>query len=103
MSTEFISTISNQRRLKKALHSLSLTELESIQEKLTNIIDEVKLKALEEEEKEREELLKLEAIKEKILESGVSFQKLSQIMKTPKKRKTPKRTTPNQANSNPQN
>ena len=103
MNTEFISTISNQRKLKKALNGLSLNELEIIQDKLSNIIDDVKLKALEEEEKEQEELLKLEALKETIIESGVSFQKLSQIMKASKKRNSPKPTTPNQDNTTPKN
>ncbi|MBD1574728.1 hypothetical protein HC725_15855 [Vibrio sp. S17_S38] len=95
MNTEFISTISNQRKLKKALNGLSLNELESIQDKLSNIIDDVKLKALEEEEKEQKELLKLEELKNKIVQSGVDFNKLSQIMKTPKKRKASKPTPSN--------
>lgn len=103
MKTEFVSTILNQRKLKKALNGLSLNELESIKEKLSNIIDDVKLKALEEEEKEQEELLKLEELKNKIVQSGVDFNKLSKIMTTPKKRKSPKPTPSNQVNSRPQN
>lgn len=103
MNTEFISTISNQRKLKKALNGLSLNELEIIQDKLSNIIDDVKLKALEEEEKEQEELLKLEELKNQIVQSGVDFSKLSQIMKTPKKRKSSKLTPSNKVNSPSQN
>ncbi|WP_178306574.1 H-NS family histone-like protein [Vibrio algicola] len=103
MKTEFVSTILNQRKLKKALNGLSLNELESIKEKLSNIIDDVKLKALEEEEKEQKELLKLEELKNKIVQSGVDFNKLSKIMTTPKKRKSPKPIPSNQVNSHPQN
>ncbi|TVO39892.1 hypothetical protein [Vibrio algivorus] len=93
MSNDFITIISNQRKLKKALNGLPLNTLESIQQKLFNVIEEAKLKAQKEEEQAQEEHLKLEILRSEILESGVDFNKLSQMMASSKKRKQTKTTT----------
>ena len=46
---EFLDILTHGRRLQGAVKELSIQELETVQEKLANIIDKRKEKALEEE------------------------------------------------------
>lgn len=60
---EFLDILTHGRRLQGAVKELSIQELETVQEKLANIIDKRKEKALEEEKVGQEKRAKLEEIK----------------------------------------
>lgn len=62
---EFLDILTHGRRLQGAVKELSIQELETVQEKLANIIDKRKEKALEEEKVGQEKRAKLEEIKNK--------------------------------------
>ena len=63
--SDFIDILTHGRRLQGAVKELSIEELESVQEKLANIVNKRKEKALEEERAEIEKREKLAAIQNK--------------------------------------
>lgn len=76
---EFLDILTHGRRLQGAVKELSIQELETVQEKLANIIDKRKEKALEEEKVGQEKRAKLEEIKKTNGRSGFKFRRLTII------------------------
>lgn len=89
--SEFLDILTHGRRLQGAIKELSIGELEAVQEKLSNIIDKRKEKALEEEKESQAKREKLAAIKQQMDEAGLDFDDLKALTedsgkKTGKKR-----------------
>ena len=84
--SDFIDILTHGRRLQGAVKELSIEELESVQEKLANIVNKRKEKALEEERAEIEKREKLAAIQKKMEEAGLNVEDLQALTQdAPKK------------------
>jgi len=88
---EFLDILTHGRRLQGAVKELSIQELESVQEKLANIVVKRKEKVQAEEKAEQEKQVKLAEIKKQMEEAGLNFSDLQSLnvdtsKKTGKKR-----------------
>lgn len=84
--SEFLDILTHGRRLQGAVKELSIQELESVQDKLGNIIEKRKQKALEQEQAEQEKQAKIAAIQKQMEEAGVKVDDLKvSSSDTPKK------------------
>ena len=63
---DFLEILTHGRRLQGAVKDLSTAELESVQEKLANIIEKRKEKDLEEEKAKQEKLQKIADIQKQL-------------------------------------
>ncbi|MCU7554004.1 H-NS histone family protein [Alteromonas sp. ASW11-19] len=86
--SEFLDILTHGRRLQGAVKELSIQELESVQDKLGNIIEKRKQKALEQEQAEKEKLAKIAEIQKQMEEAGVKVDDLKVSSSD-----TPKKTT----------
>ncbi|BFT30502.1 H-NS family nucleoid-associated regulatory protein [Alteromonas sp. D210916BOD_24] len=77
--SEFLDILTHGRRLQGAVKELSIEELESVQEKLSSIIEKRKEKALENEKAEQEKKEKLAAIKKQMEEAGLNVEDLQAL------------------------
>lgn len=83
---DFLDILTHGRRLQGAVKELSIEELEAVQEKLSNIVEKRKLKALEEEKIGQEKRAKLAEIKKQMEEAGLNLDDLQALNEeTPKK------------------
>ncbi|NVK56174.1 MAG: H-NS histone family protein [Alteromonadaceae bacterium] len=89
--SEFTSVLTHGRRLQGAVKELSVEELESVQQKLSNIIDKRKEQEQELAKAQQEKLAKLEEIKKQMTEAGIDITDLQDIGDTRSKRKTGKK------------
>ncbi|MBU2976752.1 H-NS family nucleoid-associated regulatory protein [Alteromonas sp. C1M14] len=74
--SEFLDILTHGRRLQGAVKELSITELESVQDKLGNIIDKRKQKALEDEKVQQQKLEKIAEIQKQLEEAGLDVSDL---------------------------
>ena len=74
--SDFIDILTHGRRLQGAVKELSIEELESVQEKLANIVNKRKEKALEEERAEIEKRDKLAAIQKQMEKADLKVEDL---------------------------
>lgn len=72
--SEFTDILTHGRRLQGAVKELSIEELETVVEKLTNIVEKRKEKMLEEEKAKKEKLEKLAAIKKQMEDAGLDIE-----------------------------
>ena len=88
---EFLDILTHGRRLQGAVKELSIEELESVQEKLSGIIEKKKEKQLEAEKAEQEKREKLAAIQKQMEEAGLNVDDLkaltTQVNKKPAKKR----------------
>ena len=77
--SDFLDILNHGRRLQGAVKELSIEELESIQEKISSIIEKRKEKALAQEKAEKEKREKLAAIKKQMEEAGLNFEDLQSL------------------------
>ncbi|MEQ5808024.1 H-NS histone family protein [Alteromonas sp. NFXS44] len=73
---DFLEILTHGRRLQGAVKDLSTAELESVQEKLANIIEKRKEKDLEEEQAKQEKLQKIADIQKQLEEAGLDVSDL---------------------------
>ncbi|WP_420935880.1 H-NS family nucleoid-associated regulatory protein [Alteromonas sp. A081] len=88
--SEFLDILTHGRRLQGAVKELSIEELEKVQEKLVNIVDKRKEKALQEEKEAQEKHKKLAAIKQQMEEAGLNLEDL-QVLTSETNKKTGKK------------
>ena len=90
--SEFLNILTHGRKLQGAVKELSVSELESVRQKLDNIIEKRKEKELEHQRAEQEKLAKIEEIQKQMQEAGVDFDDLKKLSAdSPKKTKGAKR------------
>lgn len=77
--SEFLDILTHGRRLQGAVKELSLTELESVLEKLTNIVDTRRVKEADKIREEAEKQEKLDAIRKQLEEAGLDIEDLKGI------------------------
>lgn len=82
--SEFLDILTHGRRLQGAVKSLSLAELEEVQDKLANVIAKRREKAAEMEKEEQEKQAKIAEIQKQMEEAGLDVSDLgsSQIAAT---------------------
>ena len=89
--SEFLDILTHGRRLQGATKELSIKELESVQDKLANIIEKRKEKAQEEEKAEQEKLAKIAEIQKQMEEAGVNVDDLKSLSAEVPKKSTGKK------------
>lgn len=89
--SEFLDILTHGRRLQGATKELSIKELESVQNKLANIIDKRKEKAQEEEKAEQEKQAKIAEIQKQMEEAGVNVDDLKSLSAEAPKKSTGKK------------
>lgn len=90
--SEFLDILTHGRRLQGAVKELSVNELESVRQKLDNIIEKRKEKELEQQQAEQQKLAKIEEIQKQMQEAGVDVNDLQKVSgDTTKKTKGAKR------------
>lgn len=89
--SDFLDILNHGRRLQGAVKELSIEELESIQEKISSIIEKRKEKALAQEKAEKEKREKLAAIKKQMEEAGLNVEDLQALTTTTQKKAGKKR------------
>lgn len=77
--SEFLDILTHGRKLQGAVKELSVTELESVRQKLDNIIEKRKEKELEQQRAEQEKLAKIEEIQKQMQEAGVDVSDLQKL------------------------
>ena len=73
---DFLEILTHGRRLQGAVKDLSTAELESVQEKLANIIEKRKEKELEDEKAKQEKLQKIAEIQKQLEAAGLDLSDL---------------------------
>ncbi|WP_137167176.1 H-NS histone family protein [Salinimonas lutimaris] len=98
--SEFLEILTHGRRLQGAVKDLSLSELEAVQEKLTNIIEKRREKAAEDEKIAQQKQAKIAEIQEQLQQAGLDVSDLESapapktaMRKTGKKRPVKYRLT----------
>ncbi|GGW95497.1 H-NS histone family protein [Alteromonas halophila] len=90
--SEFLDILTHGRRLQGAVKELSVKELESVKEKLENIIEKRKDKEREQQKAEQEKRAKIEEIQKQMQEAGLDVDDLQKLSAdTGKKTKGAKR------------
>jgi DNA-binding protein H-NS len=89
--SEFLDILTHGRRLQGAVKELSIEELEEVQEKLANIVDKRKEKALEQEKEAQQKREKLAAIKQQMEEAGLNVEDLQALTSETNKKAGKKR------------
>jgi DNA-binding protein H-NS len=88
---EFLDILTHGRRLQGAVKELSIEELESVQEKLTGIIEKKKEKQLAFEKAAQEKREKLAAIQKQMEEAGLNVEDLKALSSETNKKTGKKR------------
>ncbi len=92
---DIIKRLSNPRQAKAMLKDASIEQLDRIANAVTKLKHEKELEAQIHAEREAQERLELEAMRAAILEKGLDFDKLVDLMKPKKKpKKSNKATSP---------
>ena len=103
--SDFLEILTHGRRLQGAVKDLSTAELESVQEKLTNIIEKRKEKELEEQKEQQEKLQKIADIQKQLEEAGLDVSDLESApvekKATGKKRPVKYKLTDSEGNEHP--
>ncbi|MCY9828812.1 H-NS family nucleoid-associated regulatory protein [Vibrio chagasii] len=86
-----IKKLSNKRQATAFFKNIELTQLDRIMETLKSVQEEKSQHAKMEAEAAEKERQELELIRTQILEKGLDFNKLTSLMKPPKKPKTSKK------------
>jgi len=89
--SEFLEILTHGRRLQGAVKDLSVEELNSVQDKLNNIIEKRKEQEAELIKAQQEKLAKLEEIKKQMAEAGIDFTDLQEVAEAKPKRKSGKK------------
>ena len=89
--SEFLEILTHGRRLQGAVKDLSVEELNSVQDKLNNIIEKRKEQEAELIKAQQEKLAKLEEIKKQMEEAGIDFTDLQEVAEAKPKRKSGKK------------
>lgn len=89
--SEFLEILTHGRRLQGAVKDLSVEELNSVQNKLNNIIEKRKEQEAELIKAQQEKLAKLEEIKKQMAEAGIDFTDLQEVAEAKPKRKSGKK------------
>ena len=89
--SEFLEILTHGRRLQGAVKDLSVEELNSVQDKLNNIIEKRKEQEAELIKAQQEKLAKLEEIKKQMEEAGIDVADLQDVAETKPKRKSGKK------------
>ncbi len=89
--SEFLTVLTHGRRLQGAVKELSVEELESVQQKLSNIIDKRKEQEAELAKAQQEKLAKLEEIKQQMTEAGIDIADLQDVGEVKTQRKSGKK------------
>ncbi len=74
--SEFLKTLTHGRKLQGAVKELSTEELESVQEKLANIIENRKVKEAEQLKEVQEKQAKIEEIRKQLEAAGLDVEDL---------------------------
>ncbi len=97
---DIIKKLSSPRQAKAMLKGASIEQLERIANAITKLKQEKELEAQMQAEREAQERLELEAMRAAILEKGLDFDKLVDLMKPKKKpKKSSKATSPTPSNT----
>lgn len=86
--SEFLDILTHGRRLQGAVKELSVNELESVRQKLDNIIEKRKEKELEQQRAEQQKLAKIEEIQKQMQEAGVDVNDLQKLSAETSKKTT---------------
>ncbi|RDV27390.1 H-NS histone family protein [Alteromonas aestuariivivens] len=76
---DFLDILTHGRRLQGAVKDLSISELEAVQDKLTNIIEKRKEKEIEKQKEEQAKLQKIADIQKQLAEAGLDLNDLKAI------------------------
>lgn len=81
---DFLEIFTHGRKLQGAVKSLSTDELMSVAHKLNKIIENRRIKELEEENKQKEKLQKINAIQDQLREAGLDINDLKPLIESGK-------------------
>ncbi|WP_258000942.1 H-NS family histone-like protein, partial [Vibrio parahaemolyticus] len=97
---DIIKKLSNPRQAKTVLKHASVEQLERVLNVITEFKEEKELEAQMQAEREQQERQELEALREQIINKGLNFDKLCDLMKPKKKpRKASKSDTNTPSNT----
>jgi len=85
--TDFVRILTRKNSLRKQCQELSTDELSKIITDLGDILEEHKAQELEKSQAEQEKAQKIEAIRQAMLDSGIGFEDLKEIVPTVAKKK----------------
>ena len=86
--SDFLDILTHGRRLQGAVKDLTVEELESVIEKLNNIIEKKHAQAEAEIQAQKEKLEKLAEIKQQMADAGIDISDLQEVAEPKAKRKS---------------
>ena len=86
--SDFLDILTHGRRLQGAVKDLTAEELESVIEKLNNIIEKKHAQAEAEKQAQQEKLQKLAEIKQQMADAGIDISDLQDVAEPKAKRKS---------------
>lgn len=86
--SDFLDILTHGRRLQGAVKDLTVEELESVVEKLNNIIEKKHAQAEAEIQAQKEKLEKLAEIKQQMADAGIDISDLQEVAEPKAKRKS---------------
>lgn len=78
--TEILKTLNNIRNLRVLSRGLSLSELETILQKVQTVVEEKRVEVQEIERKEQERQARIEKYKELLAQDGITVDELTEIL-----------------------